>query len=109
VDARSWQTDAQSFRAPAAPRTTIRGGHHARRIEDVHHHRRRGRRRRPPRRHHLAAGPKHNVRYLNYWFDAATGTVMCLSEAPSAEAAVAVHREAHGLVPTSIEEVSEGR
>ncbi len=34
---------------------------------------------------------------------------MCLAEAPSADAAIAVHREAHGLIPSAIEEVSEGR
>src|SRR4051812_7919040 len=57
----------------------------------------------------LAVGPKHHVRYLNYWLDQKSGTVACLSEAPSAEAAVAVHREAHGLIPDQIEQVSEGR
>jgi hypothetical protein len=57
----------------------------------------------------LAVEAKHQVKVLNYWFDAATGTVMCLSEAPSAEAALAVHREAHGLMPESIAEVAEGR
>lgn len=57
----------------------------------------------------LANEAKHGVRYLNYWFDPASGTVMCLVEARSAEDAVAVHREAHGLIPDSIEEVSEGR
>jgi len=57
----------------------------------------------------LSLGPKHDVKYLNYWLDPATGTVMCLSEAPSAEAAVSVHREAHGLIPDTIEEVAEGR
>ena len=57
----------------------------------------------------LAVEAKHHVKYLNYWLNAATGTVMCLSEAPSAEAAIAVHKEAHGLIPESIEEVSEGR
>jgi hypothetical protein len=57
----------------------------------------------------LAAQGKHQVKYLNYWVDPASGTVMCLSEAPSAAAAIAVHREAHGLIPESIEEVSEGR
>jgi len=57
----------------------------------------------------LAAEASHDVHFLNYWFDAASGTVMCLAEAPSAEAAIAVHREAHGLLPASIEEVSEGR
>jgi len=34
---------------------------------------------------------------------------MCLSEAPSAQAALDVHKEAHGLMPQSIEEVSEAR
>ena len=57
----------------------------------------------------LAAQGKHGVRYLNYWFDAATGTVRCLIEAPSAQAALDVHQEAHGLMPDSITEVSEGR
>jgi hypothetical protein len=57
----------------------------------------------------LAAGPRHDVNFLNYWFDAATGTVMCLVEAPTAAAAVMVHREAHGLLPATIERVAEGR
>jgi hypothetical protein len=57
----------------------------------------------------LLAGPKHDVKYLNYWMDPASGTVMCLSEAPNAEAALATHQEAHGLVPDAIEEVLEGR
>jgi hypothetical protein len=57
----------------------------------------------------LAAQGRHNVKYLNYWLDADSGTVMCLTQAPSAEAALAVHKEAHGLMPESIEEVSEGR
>jgi hypothetical protein len=57
----------------------------------------------------IASGPKHGVKYLNYWLEEETGTVVCLSEAPNAEAALAVHREAHGLMPESIEEVSEGR
>ena len=57
----------------------------------------------------LAAQGKHHVSYLNYWFDAESGTVMCLSEAPSAADAIEVHKEAHGLIPDSIEEVSEGR
>jgi hypothetical protein len=57
----------------------------------------------------LALQAKHEVKYLNYWFDAESGTIMCLTEASSADAALAVHREAHGLMPDSIEEVSEGR
>jgi len=51
---------------------------------------------------------KHGVRYLRYWFDEGTGKVFCLVEAPSREAAQAVHREAHGLVADEIIEVKEG-
>jgi len=57
----------------------------------------------------LAVQAKHGARFLNYWFDADSGTVVCLCEAPSAEAALAVHKEAHGLMPESVEEVVEGR
>jgi len=57
----------------------------------------------------LATESKYNVRYLNYWLDAESGTVMCLAEAPSAEDAIQVHKEAHGLIPNSIQEAFEGR
>ena len=50
---------------------------------------------------------QYGVKYLNYRFDERTGRVFCLAEAPSAEAATQVHREAHGLVPDEIFEVSE--
>lgn len=51
---------------------------------------------------------KHGVSYLRYWFDEATGKVYCLAEAPSAEAAIAVHKEAHGLLADEITQVQEG-
>jgi hypothetical protein len=57
----------------------------------------------------LAVAPRHDVRYINYWLDEQAGDIMCLAEAPNADAAVAVHREAHGLVADSIEQVIEGR
>ncbi len=50
----------------------------------------------------------HGVDYKRYWVDEAAGKVFCLVEAPSAEAAAAVHREAHGLVAERIYEVREG-
>ena len=56
----------------------------------------------------LEVQAKHGVRYLKYWFDEKTGKVFCLVEAPSKEAAAAVHRQAHGLVADSITEVREG-
>ena len=55
----------------------------------------------------LAVQAKYGVRYLKYWFDPSTGKVFCLSEAPSKEAALAVHREAHGQMPDDIFEVQE--
>jgi hypothetical protein len=51
---------------------------------------------------------KHGVKYLRYWFDDKAGKVFCLIEAPNKEAAIAVHREAHGLVADEIIEVREG-
>lgn len=50
----------------------------------------------------------HDVRYLRYWVDEGRGQVFCLVDAPDAEAATAVHREAHGLVADEIYEVQEG-
>lgn len=51
---------------------------------------------------------KHDVNYLRYWVDEAQGKIFCLVEAPSAEAAATVHREAHGLVADEIYQVQEG-
>ncbi len=51
---------------------------------------------------------KYGVNYLRYWYDEGTGKVFCLVEAPSKEAAAAVHREAHGLLADEIIEVKEG-
>jgi hypothetical protein len=51
---------------------------------------------------------KYDVRYLRYWVDEQQGKVFCLVEAPSAEAASTVHREAHGLVADDIFLVQEG-
>jgi hypothetical protein len=56
----------------------------------------------------LEVGPKHGVHYLNYWFADKQGKVFCLIDAPSPEAATAVHREAHGLLADDITEVQEG-
>lgn len=56
----------------------------------------------------VEVGPKYAVSYLRYWYDEATGKVFCLVEAPSAQAAEDVHREAHGLLADHIQEVTEG-
>jgi len=46
------------------------------------------------------------VNYLKYWHNQSCGKIFCLVEAPSAEAAAEVHREAHGLVAQRIIEVT---
>ena len=45
---------------------------------------------------------KHGVRYLSYWFDPNEGAAFCFVDAPSSDAALAVHRESHGLIPAKI-------
>ncbi len=56
----------------------------------------------------MAIQDRYGVTYRSYWVDAKAGKVFCLVEAPDAEAATAVHREAHGLVADEIFEVVEG-
>ena len=56
----------------------------------------------------LQAQSAHSVSYLRYWVDERRGRIFCLVEAPSADAAAAVHREAHGLVAQEIFQVQEG-
>ena len=51
---------------------------------------------------------KYGVKYLRYWLEEDTGRIFCLAEAPDKEAAIRVHREAHGLVADHIHEVVEG-
>ncbi len=52
---------------------------------------------------------QYDVVYRSYWVDEKNGKVFCLVEAPDAEAAITVHREAHGLLADHIFEVVEGR
>ncbi len=46
--------------------------------------------------------------HRRYWVDEQAGKMFCLLEAPDAETAALVHREAHGLVAEHIYEVREG-
>jgi len=54
----------------------------------------------------LEVQAKHGVEYLKYWANHQCGKVFCLFEAPTAEAAAQVHREAHGFVAEKIIEVN---
>ena len=51
---------------------------------------------------------RYGVRYLHYWMDEVGGKVFCLVDAPNADAAHAVHRDAHGLVADEIYPVVGG-
>ncbi|SES24572.1 Protein of unknown function [Pedococcus cremeus] len=51
---------------------------------------------------------RYDVRYQRYWVDESQGKIFCLVDAPSADAAATVHREAHGLVADEIYAVQEG-
>jgi hypothetical protein len=56
----------------------------------------------------LEVQAKHGVQYLKYWYDEGSGKVFCLVDAPTPDAAAAVHREAHGLLADEITPVQEG-
>jgi hypothetical protein len=50
---------------------------------------------------------KHDVSYLRYWVAEPEGVIYCLVEAPSANAAIQVHKDAHGLLADDIFQVKE--
>lgn len=49
---------------------------------------------------------KYGVEYTKYWVNDTGRKVFCLAHAPSAEVAEQVHREAHGMIPEKIIEVT---
>ena len=59
-------------------------------------------------RRDLEVQEQYGVHYQRYWYDEASGKVFCLVEAPDADAAATVHREAHGLLADEITQVREG-
>jgi len=56
----------------------------------------------------LETQEQYGVSCEQYWVDEANSKVFCLVEAPSADDAITVHREAHRLVADKIYEVIEG-
>jgi class 3 adenylate cyclase len=56
----------------------------------------------------LAIQEKYGVAYRKYWVNEKAGKIFCFVDAPNAEAAHCVHREAHGLVAGNIIEVEPG-
>jgi hypothetical protein len=57
----------------------------------------------------LAVQKEHGVNFINYWVDENAGVVMCLSQAPDANAVVSTHKHAHGLIPATVLTVKEGK
>jgi hypothetical protein len=57
----------------------------------------------------LAVQDKHGVKFLDYFVDEASGTIVCVAQAAKAEDVIATHKEAHGLLPKTVAEVTEGR
>jgi class 3 adenylate cyclase len=55
--------------------------------------------------HDVAVEGKYGVHYHKYWVNERAGKIFCLCEAPNAEAAMQVHREAHGQVAEKIIQV----
>jgi hypothetical protein len=56
----------------------------------------------------LAVQSKYGVNFINYWVDEKDGRVVCLSQAPDSMAVINTHKEAHGLIPVSVEKVKQG-
>lgn len=57
-------------------------------------------------RRDLEIQDRYGVKFLTYWFDQRRGTAFCLVDAPDAETAQCVHREAHGFVAGEVVEVA---
>jgi len=56
----------------------------------------------------LAVQDEFGVNFAQYWVDETEGVVMCLSEAPDADAVRRTHARAHGLLPDEILAVQQG-
>jgi class 3 adenylate cyclase len=48
---------------------------------------------------------KYGVHYHKYWVNEKAGKIFCLCHAPNAEAAIQVHREAHGMLADKLIEI----
>ncbi|HVM31194.1 MAG TPA: nickel-binding protein [Candidatus Limnocylindrales bacterium] len=50
---------------------------------------------------------RHDVDFVTYWFDYERQHAFCFARAPSREAVISVHREAHGELPSQVIDVDE--
>ncbi len=56
----------------------------------------------------LATQDKYGVNFIRYWVDESKGLVYCLSSSGDSGSIVKTHKEAHGLLPAHIYEVTDG-
>ena len=56
----------------------------------------------------LAVEGQYGVKFINYWVDEKKGVVMCLSQSADAQSIIETHKQAHGLIPSSVAPVKEG-
>lgn len=56
----------------------------------------------------LVTEKKYGVHFIKYWFNEEKGLVYCLSSANDSESIRKTHAEAHGLLPESIYQVTDG-
>jgi hypothetical protein len=56
----------------------------------------------------LATEGKFGVNFIRYWVDPEKGKIYCLSKAPNEESVINTHREAHGLLPSHVYQVTDG-
>jgi Protein of unknown function (DUF4242) len=56
----------------------------------------------------LATQGKYDVSFLKYWVDETQGKVYCLAESADSASIYQTHKEAHGLVPDLVHQVSDG-
>lgn len=54
----------------------------------------------------LAIQDQFGVQFLSYWVNGPDGKAFCLAESPGPDALVACHKQAHGLMPHEVIEVS---
>lgn len=57
----------------------------------------------------FAVEKKYGVNFIKYWVDKDKGLVYCLSSSPDTASITKTHAEAHGLLPTEIYEVTDGK
>jgi hypothetical protein len=56
----------------------------------------------------LVTQGKYGVNFLKYWVDEKAGKVYCLAESPDSVSLYNTHKEAHGLLPTRVQQVTDG-